>query len=107
MSPGAPLRYGSIASGVSSPSHRHITAALVASITDPPPTATSRSARAARAELAADSGVMERVARSAGHVDAILQREGVIYGVTTGYGDSCTTDVPPSPTTNSVLVSQS
>jgi histidine ammonia-lyase len=50
--------------------------------------------RAAGSALASDPEVLARVARSAGHVDAILQRDGVIYGVTTGYGDSCTTDVP-------------
>lgn len=51
--------------------------------------------RAAGSRLSGDPEVMARVARSAGHVDAILKREGVIYGVTTGYGDSCTTEVPP------------
>lgn len=35
-----------------------------------------------------------RVERSAAHADAALASEGVIYGVTTGYGDSCTTVVP-------------
>jgi histidine ammonia-lyase len=34
------------------------------------------------------------IARSAGHVEATLAREGVIYGVTTGYGDSVTRGVP-------------
>ncbi len=37
---------------------------------------------------------LARVARSAAHVDAMLARDGEIYGVTTGYGDSCTTNVP-------------
>lgn len=36
----------------------------------------------------------DAVARSAKHVDATLAREGAIYGVTTGYGDSCTTEIP-------------
>lgn len=35
-----------------------------------------------------------RIALSAMHVEKTLEREGVIYGVTTGYGDSCTTGVP-------------
>jgi histidine ammonia-lyase len=35
-----------------------------------------------------------RVARSARHVAETLERDGVIYGVTTGYGDSCTTAIP-------------
>jgi histidine ammonia-lyase len=38
---------------------------------------------------------LARVRRSAAHVEALLARDGVIYGVTTGYGDSCTTEVPP------------
>ena len=46
-------RKGAIASGVSSPCHRQASTALVPSIEDPPPTATSRSARAARAAFAA------------------------------------------------------
>lgn len=37
---------------------------------------------------------LKRVAKSAAHVDAMLAREGEIYGVTTGYGDSCTTNIP-------------
>ncbi len=40
--------------------------------------------------------VTERIERSARHVETMLAREGVIYGVTTGYGDSCTTEVPPA-----------
>ena len=35
-----------------------------------------------------------RIQASADHVDRTLARDGVIYGVTTGYGDSCTTGVP-------------
>lgn len=37
---------------------------------------------------------LARVKRSAQHVDNALKRDGVIYGVTTGYGDSCTTEIP-------------
>jgi histidine ammonia-lyase len=48
-----------------------------------------------RAQPALSKGVLARVARSAGHVDNMLAREGVIYGVTTGYGDSVTRSVPP------------
>lgn len=48
--------------------------------------------RRAAPELSAAS--VRRVARSAAHVEALLAREGEIYGVTTGYGDSCTTGVP-------------
>ncbi len=38
--------------------------------------------------------VLARVSRSAAHVDNMLARDGVIYGVTTGYGDSVTRPVP-------------
>ncbi len=48
-----------------------------------------------QARLSDARGVRARVAKSAGHVDAALKRDGVIYGVTTGYGDSCTTNIPP------------
>ncbi|HEY4345653.1 MAG TPA: aromatic amino acid ammonia-lyase, partial [Parvibaculum sp.] len=41
-----------------------------------------------------DAGFRAKISRSAHHVDETLRREGVIYGVTTGYGDSCTTGVP-------------
>jgi histidine ammonia-lyase len=47
-----------------------------------------------RAETALSKDVLARVSRSAAHVDNMLAREGVIYGVTTGYGDSVTRSVP-------------
>jgi histidine ammonia-lyase len=52
--------------------------------------------RIARGEAAVRlaSGVRRRVEASAAHVEALLARDGVIYGVTTGYGDSCTTEIP-------------
>lgn len=37
---------------------------------------------------------LEAVRRSSEHVENSLRRDGVIYGVTTGYGDSCTTEIP-------------
>jgi histidine ammonia-lyase len=46
------------------------------------------------AELKLHEAALTRVRRSAAHVEAALARDGVIYGVTTGYGDSCTSDVP-------------
>ena len=46
------------------------------------------------AEARLDAGALARVRRSMAHVDAALARDGQIYGVTTGYGDSCTTSVP-------------
>ena len=36
-----------------------------------------------------------RLQRGADFVDRLLAEDGVIYGVTTGYGDSCTVVVPP------------
>ncbi len=41
-----------------------------------------------------DATFRARIQRSANHVDQTLARDGIIYGVTTGYGDSCTTGVP-------------
>lgn len=35
-----------------------------------------------------------RIQRGADFLDDLLQRDGVIYGVTTGYGDSCLVNVP-------------
>ena len=34
------------------------------------------------------------IARGADFLDRLLREEGTIYGVTTGYGDSCTVPVP-------------
>ena len=55
-----------MASGASSPSQRHSSIALVASITEPPPTATIRSAPASRAALApattSSRGLCDRMA---------------------------------------------
>lgn len=36
----------------------------------------------------------QRIERGATFLERLLAREGVIYGVTTGYGDSCTTAIP-------------
>lgn len=36
-----------------------------------------------------------RITRGADFLDRLLREDGAIYGVTTGYGDSCTTRVPP------------
>lgn len=48
----------------------------------------------ARAELSTDPGVRARIQRGADFLDRVLAEDGVIYGVTTGYGDSCTVVVP-------------
>jgi histidine ammonia-lyase len=44
--------------------------------------------------LADSKEFRSRIARGAELLDRILEEDGVIYGVTTGYGDSCTVDVP-------------
>ncbi|MFA7556038.1 MAG: aromatic amino acid ammonia-lyase [Spongiibacteraceae bacterium] len=36
-----------------------------------------------------------RIDRGVQFLDRLLEEEGVIYGVTTGYGDSCTVSIPP------------
>ena len=48
----------------------------------------------ATVSLADTPGFRERIVRGAELLDRILEEDGVIYGVTTGYGDSCTVDVP-------------
>jgi len=45
-------------------------------------------------QLSDSPGFKERITRGAELLDRILEEDGVIYGVTTGYGDSCTVDVP-------------
>ncbi|HEX7774919.1 MAG TPA: aromatic amino acid ammonia-lyase [Parvibaculum sp.] len=44
--------------------------------------------------LSGEPAFRERIARSARHVEETLKRDGVIYGVTTGYGDSVSRAVP-------------
>ncbi|WP_287030863.1 HAL/PAL/TAL family ammonia-lyase [Pseudomonas sp. UBA6310] len=50
--------------------------------------------RRAPTRLQEDAAFRERIARGAQFLDTLLDREGVIYGVTTGYGDSCVVAVP-------------
>ncbi|MFT3761467.1 MAG: aromatic amino acid ammonia-lyase [Pseudoxanthomonas sp.] len=52
------------------------------------------SRRDAKAELSADAAFRERIGKGAAFLDRVLEEDGVIYGVTTGYGDSCTTAIP-------------
>jgi histidine ammonia-lyase len=49
----------------------------------------------ARAELSDDPAFRAAITRGADFLDRLLREDGVIYGVTTGYGDSCTVTVPP------------
>ncbi len=53
------------------------------------------SARRARAELSSSPAFTGRIARGAEFLDRLLREDGVVYGVTTGYGDSCTVTIPP------------
>jgi histidine ammonia-lyase len=51
--------------------------------------------RAAQAALADDPAFRDTIARGADFIDQLLSEDGEIYGVTTGYGDSCTVTIPP------------
>ncbi|WP_110632376.1 HAL/PAL/TAL family ammonia-lyase [Salinicola salarius] len=52
--------------------------------------------RRAESTLEADPQWRARIDRGAAVVDGLLDREGQIYGITTGYGDSCVTAIPLS-----------
>jgi histidine ammonia-lyase len=52
--------------------------------------------RERRARLGADAAFRARITRGADYLDRLLRDDGVVYGVTTGYGDSCTVTVPPA-----------
>ncbi|HEY1042998.1 MAG TPA: aromatic amino acid ammonia-lyase, partial [Telluria sp.] len=49
----------------------------------------------AAATLSTEPAFRARIARGADFLDRLLREDGTIYGVTTGYGDSCTVSVPP------------
>ena len=46
-------------------------------------------------QLSTDIVFRRRIAKGAEFLDRLLAEDGVIYGVTTGYGDSCTVTIPP------------
>jgi histidine ammonia-lyase len=48
----------------------------------------------AAAVLSPDPAFRAAIARGADFLDRLLREDGVVYGVTTGYGDSCTVSVP-------------
>jgi histidine ammonia-lyase len=50
----------------------------------------------ARPALSADAGFQARINRGADFVDRLIAEDGVVYGVSTGYGDSCTVAIPPA-----------
>jgi len=45
--------------------------------------------------LNATPAFTRRIQKGADFIDRLLLEDGVIYGVTTGYGDSCTVSIPP------------
>lgn len=49
-----------------------------------------------RAQLNPSDEFSARITKGSRFLERLLQEEGVIYGVTTGYGDSCTVSIPPS-----------
>jgi histidine ammonia-lyase len=51
--------------------------------------------RDARAELSADPAFRARIRKGSDFLERLLREDGVVYGVTTGYGDSCTVVIPP------------
>ena len=50
----------------------------------------------ARVELSRDAAFEARINRGAEFVDRLIAEDGVVYGVSTGYGDSCTVAIPPA-----------
>lgn len=44
--------------------------------------------------LSDDKQFVTRIDKGAAFIDTLLQEEGCVYGVTTGYGDSCTVSIP-------------
>jgi len=50
----------------------------------------------AAVKLSASAEFQTKITRGAQLLDRILEEDGQIYGVTTGYGDSCTVEVPAS-----------
>lgn len=46
-------------------------------------------------QLATDPAFRARIGRGAAFVDRLIAEDGVVYGVSTGYGDSCTVTIPP------------
>ena len=53
------------------------------------------SRRARGIALSTDPAFQARITRGAELVDRLIAEDGVVYGVSTGYGDSCTVVIPP------------
>ncbi|WP_291591436.1 HAL/PAL/TAL family ammonia-lyase [Comamonas sp. UBA7528] len=49
----------------------------------------------AQAALSPEPTFRTRIQQGADFLDRLLAEDGVVYGVTTGYGDSCTVEIPP------------
>lgn len=47
------------------------------------------------AQLGTVPAFTDRIERGSAFLDRLLREDGVVYGVTTGYGDSCTVSIPP------------
>ncbi len=56
----------------------------------------SLAGRRAEARLPGEAAFRARIDRGAAFVDALIARDGVLYGVTTGYGENVTVPIPPS-----------
>ena len=50
----------------------------------------------AQAALSVQPAFQTRIQKGADFLDRLLAEDGVVYGVTTGYGDSCTVEIPPA-----------
>ncbi|UUE92316.1 HAL/PAL/TAL family ammonia-lyase [Comamonas thiooxydans] len=50
----------------------------------------------AQAALSPEPAFRTRIQKGADFLDRLLAEDGVVYGVTTGYGDSCTVEIPPA-----------
>ena len=48
----------------------------------------------ATVELSNQAGFIKRIDKGALFIDTLLKEQGFVYGVTTGYGDSCTVSIP-------------
>lgn len=57
---------------------------------------TALSRREREASLSTAASFVTRIDKGAAFIDKLLKEDGVIYGVTTGYGDSVTVTVPPA-----------
>jgi histidine ammonia-lyase len=51
--------------------------------------------QSASVALSEEAGFRAAITRGTDFLDRLLKEDGIIYGVTTGYGDSCTVAVPP------------